>query len=176
MRLSILAAVMLVQVGCTPWPYSYYLPNAERGTLVNKGPKLAGPSDAIVLEEQGYEITVWYRGELRVQLFVPEGKRLLLHEPALAVYYGKHPALLITYELALDNHGYSPNSHEFVGRPRTNIFQRNGTSYSASIRIRKPTEHFEIRLPSFEAPNGTVIEFSSIVFDERSGIAVMPIN
>ena len=176
LRTSIIGALVLFLFGCAPWPYSYYLPSADQGTLTHRGPNLTGPADAIVLEEQGYDVTVYYRGDLRIQLFVPEGKKLLLNEPVLVVYNENSPNEPISFEFILDNYGFSTNCHEYVGQKRSNPIQRNGTYFMANINIGKPNGKFKVQLPSFEIPGGKSLRFSSISFEEKSGVAVMPIN
>ena len=172
----ILATLMLTQVSCSPGPYGYYRPSAEDGTLVKWGSNLVGPANAIVLKNQGYELEVKYEGEIKLQLFVPEGKRIYLKDPGLVVYWEGDATNANEYKLDFDNYGFSSNSKEFVGRRRANIIQRNGTNYYTSINAGKWSDVLEVKLPLFETPNGDVIRFNNVVFRRKWGMAVMPIN
>ena len=172
----ILGTLILVQFSCAPLPYDYYKPSSDSGNYVKWDSNLVGPSDAIALENKGYELKVKYDGDIKLQLFVPYGSRIYLKDPRLIVYWGGKTTMYTAYKSDFDNYGFSSNSNEFVGRKRGNILQRNGTNYFTRINTDKWPDTLEIKLPLFEMPNGYVVRFNNVLFIRKWGLAVTPIN
>ncbi len=166
---------MFVLTSCAPAYDVYYSPSAIGGELVKWGPNIIGPSNAIILKNDGFELKVRYTDALELELFVPNGHSLNMTVAEIHYIQGatgverKYPVTFFEFGMP----GKIVTS--FEGKSRRNIFQRDGSVYVARIDIGAVKETFKIRLPTFrDGPNK--VEFNDVVFKRETGMAISPIN